>query len=218
MSEVCAGPGNTSWQTWVKTCIQPIEDYLPWGLFVVDGQQKILFATQHGWVLLSTDCGLKLRADEIHIERANVDRALSELVRQAARGEAGSGTKIIGVPDRRGRTRLAVRLVPFPLEKSGVALLAVMDMLGSVQIMRTKAASIFGLSEREAELAELFSQGLRVQEIAVRMGVAVNTARVHLRNVFTKTGANSQIELARIFTMLPLLAGDNRPASRTDQL
>ena len=111
-----------------------------------------------------------------------------------------------------------MRLVPFPLEKSGVALLAVMDMLGSVQIMRTKAASIFGLSEREAELAELFSQGLRVQEIAVRMGVAVNTARVHLRNVFTKTGANSQIELARIFTMLPLLAGDNRPASRTDQL
>jgi DNA-binding CsgD family transcriptional regulator len=62
---------------------------------------------------------------------------------------------------------------------------------------------VFTLSEREAELAELFASGLRVDAIAGRMRISVNTARVHLRNVFAKTGCTSQIELARTFAHMP---------------
>jgi DNA-binding CsgD family transcriptional regulator len=57
---------------------------------------------------------------------------------------------------------------------------------------------MFGLSEREAEIALLISSGMRPATAAVRMGITLNTARTHLKHVFQKSGAASQAELVRI--------------------
>jgi DNA-binding CsgD family transcriptional regulator len=62
---------------------------------------------------------------------------------------------------------------------------------------------VFRLSDREACFAELFAAGHRIDAIAERMGVTSNTARVHLRHVFAKTGCSSQIELARKLACIP---------------
>jgi DNA-binding CsgD family transcriptional regulator len=56
---------------------------------------------------------------------------------------------------------------------------------------------------REAEFAELFAAGHRIEMIAQIMGVAMNTARVHLRHVCAKVGCTSQIELARMLASIP---------------
>jgi DNA-binding CsgD family transcriptional regulator len=62
---------------------------------------------------------------------------------------------------------------------------------------------VFRLSVREAHFAELFAAGYRIDAIAQAMGVTPNTARVHLRHVFAKTGCSNQIELARKFACIP---------------
>jgi DNA-binding CsgD family transcriptional regulator len=188
----------------------PFQEFLPWGLLVVDRDRRIIFATPYARELLAAECGLKSAAETFQVERASVNRALTELVRRAAARTVGHeiGPVVIGAPDRQGRMRFALRLLPYQSpENSSLVLVAIMDLMRAGQMQRAKIAAIFGFSEREAELAELFSEGLRVQEIAVRMGVTVNTARVHLRNVFSKTGCANQIELARTFTMLPFFMG-----------
>ncbi len=54
------------------------------------------------------------------------------------------------------------------------------------------------LSERELEITELVSEGLTNREIAERLYLSHNTVKVHLRNVFTKTGVASRTELSML--------------------
>jgi DNA-binding CsgD family transcriptional regulator/N-acetylneuraminic acid mutarotase len=59
------------------------------------------------------------------------------------------------------------------------------------------------LSEREIEIVELVAAGLTNREIAIRTYLSPNTVKVHLRNIFTKTGVASRTEL----TVLALQEG-----------
>ena len=52
------------------------------------------------------------------------------------------------------------------------------------------------LTERELEVLELVTAGLRNKEIAARLGISENTAKFHLRNILEKLHAESRTELA----------------------
>ncbi|NLF00644.1 MAG: hypothetical protein GX601_06660 [Anaerolineales bacterium] len=54
------------------------------------------------------------------------------------------------------------------------------------------------LSEREIELLELVATGVTNREIAYRLHISVNTVKVHVRNIFTKIGAESRTEATMI--------------------
>lgn len=53
----------------------------------------------------------------------------------------------------------------------------------------------FGLSEREAEIAELLVQGLSAQHIAQRLHISRNTAREHLKHIHAKLRVNTRAQL-----------------------
>ncbi len=59
------------------------------------------------------------------------------------------------------------------------------------------------LSERELEVVRLVAAGLSNKEIAAQLYLSANTVKVHLRNIFTKTGVSSRTEL----TLLALRSG-----------
>jgi len=52
------------------------------------------------------------------------------------------------------------------------------------------------LTEREIEVLELVTEGLRNKEIAARLGISENTAKYHLRNILEKLHAESRTEVA----------------------
>ena len=64
--------------------------------------------------------------------------------------------------------------------------------------MRDLLASLYGLTDAEAELATLLSAGHSLEAAAEIRGVTLHTARSQVRNVFGKTGVNRQSELVRL--------------------
>jgi len=50
------------------------------------------------------------------------------------------------------------------------------------------------LTEREREILQMVATGVTNRQIAYRLGISVNTVKVHLRNIFTKIGAESRTE------------------------
>jgi len=54
----------------------------------------------------------------------------------------------------------------------------------------------YGLSAREAQVAELVLQGFRNRDIAAALGISSATAKKHLSRIFEKVGVESRVQLA----------------------
>ena len=62
------------------------------------------------------------------------------------------------------------------------------------------------LSERELEVLQLIAEGLTNQEIADRLYLALNTVKVHTRNIYGKLGVHHRTEAVAKARMLGLLS------------
>ena len=67
-------------------------------------------------------------------------------------------------------------------------------MAGENRTERT--GSIGRLSERERQIAQLVSSGMRNRDIADQLHISENTVKRHLQSIFDKTGARDRLELA----------------------
>jgi DNA-binding CsgD family transcriptional regulator len=63
---------------------------------------------------------------------------------------------------------------------------------------------LFGLTLAEARLCERLAEGETLDEAAQQLNIAKDTARVHLRNVFDKTGVSRQSELVAKILATPV--------------
>jgi DNA-binding CsgD family transcriptional regulator len=66
-----------------------------------------------------------------------------------------------------------------------------------------RLARLYGLTAAEARLAAAMSAGRSLKAYAGEAEISINTARWHLRRVFTKTGTRRQVELVRLLLMNP---------------
>ena len=57
---------------------------------------------------------------------------------------------------------------------------------------------LFGFTSAEVALALLLTNGLTLDEAAAELNIRKNTARAHLRSIFSKTGVTRQTMLVRL--------------------
>lgn len=121
------------------------------------------------------------------------DPALVALVRAAFREWTGPW-----LPDAlraaiaAGETRVVVEPIVVRAERAGDITL--------VQVRRTVIAD--QLTAREREIALAFSAGDTYRQIGERLGIAPNTVRRHLANIYGKLGISSKVELDRMVSGL----------------
>jgi DNA-binding CsgD family transcriptional regulator len=63
--------------------------------------------------------------------------------------------------------------------------------------------AMYHLTATEARIADLLLQGMDVRDTAERVGTSFETARFHLKRVFSKTGVGRQADLIRLMLSLP---------------
>ena len=74
------------------------------------------------------------------------------------------------------------------------------DLGAEGQLVRrlAAAATIFGLSDTQVQVAREIANGHALPRVAERLGVSTNTVRTHLSRIFEKTGVNAQPALVRL--------------------
>jgi DNA-binding CsgD family transcriptional regulator len=55
------------------------------------------------------------------------------------------------------------------------------------------------LTDREVQILSLVAAGERTAHISQRLGIAENTVKSHLTNIYTKTGCGNRVQAARYY-------------------
>ena len=91
-------------------------------------------------------------------------------------------------------------------------LVFVFDLAAAALPSAPTLCKVLRISDREAEVALLLANGLGLREDGL-LGISLHTVRDHVKSVFSKTGARSQVDLVRRILRLPLGArGDAMPS------
>jgi DNA-binding CsgD family transcriptional regulator len=99
---------------------------------------------------------------------------------------------------------VAVPKVPFPPDLPAIVV-TITDPVMPIDIEPEVLGRLYGLTRREADLAVQLSAGLELRAAARSAGMSYNTARSHIRLLFHKTGARSQLQLVSILRGLNML-------------
>lgn len=157
--------------------------------------------------LLDHADGLKLVGDRLEASYPSDNKELQKRIKEAfearARGEALSG-EALSVTRPSGEVNLGIVFETIPDDgwaddkEQPTLLLYVRDAVNKSSVSATAAKELFDFTPAETALALELANGLSLEDAAENLGIMRNTARAHLRAIFSKTGVRRQAELVRV--------------------
>ncbi len=180
----------------------------PLAVFLVDPRRQVLSANEQAKYLLSLGDGIEVGNDGLQGVGPDGAAALAAAIEAVRRG---SGDQVLRL-SRQGERRALMVVVTQPpgiaadaeVPATPVALIvADPEQRGAVPIAHLQ--SLFGFTPAEARAAWLIGHGLRIDEVAGRLGVRIETVRAHLKQIFDKAGVSRQAELVRLLLSSPIV-------------
>lgn len=180
------------------------------GVVVLDQNGQVLECNPAASGILDMEDGLRIVGRQLEATYANDNRKLQRLVRDALLQPPGSGgsvglTEAMSVSRPSGQLSWGVVVQSISpdqwtegKQRPSVAVF-VRDTEGKAQPPVRLAQQLFQLTPAETALAIQLANGLSLEEAAEALNIRRNTARAHLRSIFSKTGVRRQTELVRIF-------------------
>jgi len=183
-------------------------DLLNIGLIVCSASAELLVVNQTADQILKARDGLELDPDGTLSAIQEKAEPLKDLVRRVAetsRGqERGSRDTAFAVQRSTGKRPLTlfVRAVKTktdsPAPDEAAVLIMILDSAQPVEATEAELRQLYGFTATEARLANHLMEGLALEDCCEAMGIRRTTARMHLRNIFAKTGVRRQGELVSL--------------------
>jgi DNA-binding CsgD family transcriptional regulator len=183
-------------------------DWLDAGLLIAGVSGELLFANGAAARILDAQDGLFLDEDgKITTGLINGARVRSGIEDFPAILGAASkrGGLIVSVPRPSGRLPLTLTLRPTRLEsyrstdiEAGAVLVLIHDPERSANTGLSGLRELYGLTVTEARLAHLIMQGKTIEDCTGLLGIRRTTVKMHLRNLYGKTGVQRQSELVAL--------------------
>lgn len=177
------------------------------GLIILDENGAIKRINAEANEILGENDGLHLAGGHIEAKYSQENQDLQKLIRQALGTPTQQAPTVIQAlsitrPSGRPKLGVAVRAIPLNEWSEGLHRPAVALFIrdperkshGSREVLRR----LFSLTPAETSLALQLANGLSLDEAADELGIAKNTARAHLRAIFSKTGVTRQTLLVRV--------------------
>lgn len=167
------------------------------GILVVDREARITFANCTAKDLLQFHKGASVHAQPPADTLQS--GALNRRLRQAISGGEHPAGGYLALPTA-GDKRLIVLVVPCRNDEAGArgeasSILFVSDLAAEHDVDLSPIASLYELTPAETRLLEGLVRGERVGEYAKQAGITLNTAKSHLKRLFTKTQTSRQSDL-----------------------
>ena len=194
-------------------------DLLLFGVVLLDAGGGVVFSNRFARSLLAQGDGLALDGKVLHFLRSSDQARLGMLladVRQLVPHRHFLRAMALDRPS--GRWAYSIVAIALPKQRESAEsrfpalLMLISDRERSADVNPALLRYLFGLTTKEATLTALLAAGRTLQQAAVEQEITTKTARVHLRNIFGKTGVRRQSELARIvFTSVAMLGSLSEP-------
>lgn len=177
------------------------------GTVVLDESGQIIEQNLAAREVLARADGLKVVGNRLEASYPSINRELQQLIRKVLthRGAAGASlaeAMSVSRPSGQHSLGLVVESVVSAEWAEGrgqpAAVVYIRDAAGKSMTSVTAAKQLFNLTPSETALAMELANGLSLEEAAEALDIRRNTARAHLRSIFSKTGVRRQTELVRI--------------------
>jgi len=186
---------------------QDILDRLPVAAALLNTRGRVVW-TNEPWRRLTAEAdGISVGRDgpeaATPAETGKLQRSVDEAL-QAAKAASLTGGDVISLSRPSGRRALTALVFPIPprsgevFESEASAGVFVSDPERQVELSIDTLRRLYGLTPAEARLAARLVQGKRLQEAADELGIRINTARHHLKQVFSKSQTDSQSSLIHL--------------------
>lgn len=189
------------------------------GVIVLDESGRILECNAIGRKVLQAGDGLKIVGNRVVAVYPTDNRKLQRLVVGALQAEATHcyfDAMAVSRPSGRVGWGVVVRRLAEDACTEGnhrpVAAILVRDPESASHPPVKLAQQLFDLTPAETALAIQLTNGLSLEEAIVVLNIKRNTARAHLRSIFSKTGVRRQTELVRFFLNSVMLLGTSATA------
>lgn len=157
--------------------------------------------------LLERSDGLKLVGDRLEASYPSDNKELQKRIKDAfdareRREPISSGPLSVTRPSGEVNLGIVFETVPDTSwlddgDRSAL-LLYVRDAVNKSSVSSSVAKELFDFTPAETALALELANGLSLEDTAEKLGIMRNTARAHLRAIFSKTGVRRQAELVRV--------------------
>ncbi|MGC2194580.1 MAG: helix-turn-helix transcriptional regulator [Terriglobales bacterium] len=183
-------------------------DLLNIGLVVCGAAGQLLVANATAQEILRSRDGLELNPEGVlsatHDDNGSLGQVISKVAKAARTGEAGSldGAFAVRRPSGKRALTLFVRAVSGAAETPGAneaaVLVMILDAALPVEATGAELRQLYGFTATEAQLANLLMEGMALEDCCGALGIRRTTVRMHLRNIFAKTGVRRQGELVSL--------------------
>ena len=178
------------------------------GVIILDQNGMLIESNPAATTILNSGDGLRVKNGALEAVYANDNRKLQRLIAGALihpQSIQSSMTEGLSVGRQSGQLNWGVVVQSISSDewtegkqRPSVAVF-VRDTTGRPDPPIKLAQQLFQLTPSETALAIHLANGLALDEAAELLNIRLNTARAHLRSIFSKTGVRRQTELVRLF-------------------
>jgi DNA-binding CsgD family transcriptional regulator len=181
-------------------------DHFSTGVLVVDCNFRVTFLNRAAEALLQHRDGLLLLADGLRASRRQETERLRNQITAVAKAPNAAtepGGQAIFISRPSGRRPLEVLVAPLPEQsilgkRRRAATLFITDPEQQSKPDTGPLRELFGFTPAEVRVATALLHGKSVEEYAEESAVSINTARTHVKRIYSKAGVKRQSELVRV--------------------
>ncbi len=169
-------------------------NYLSVGVTLINRKLQPTFINETAQQLIDNSSQIDICRNSLSLRDENLNSTLKKLVETPNHGK-------ITVPDSRADQTIDIFISPLQAaltersEDAPAVIAFIFAGRKDREYLETMLERLYNLTKAEARLAAALVQDPRLEEAARSIDITVNTARTHLKKLFTKTGTDRQSSL-----------------------